>query len=290
MKVLTLNTHSWMEEMQIPKLYTLARMLVDEHVDIIAVQEVNQSRCMPPAADLPGWVSADGALDSIPVHRDNYALLLVRALHQLAPEIPWQWSWIPVHLGFGVFDEGVAVISRHEITEAIQLSHGGGFDYEDVRRRASLAVRSAGLWWVSSHFSWWRDDTDTMFAREWRHVSSSLDRLVDIAPVVLCGDFNVPAGLNGGGYDYVMRSGRWSDSFYQAREVHGEATVHTTIHGWDDNEQALRIDYVFTSPGVEATRHSVVFPDTTAEALSDHSGIVVELEPTCGASPRHLTA
>ncbi|WP_151548588.1 MULTISPECIES: endonuclease/exonuclease/phosphatase family protein [Corynebacterium] len=286
MKVLTLNTHSWMEEMQIPKLYSLARMLVDESIDIIALQEVNQSRCMPPAADLEGWIPARDALDSIAVHGDNYALLLVQALRQLDSHTAWSWTWIPVHRGFGVFDEGTAIVSRHGIAEARQLSHGGDFEYDDVRRRASLAVHSAGLWWVSSHFSWWRGDNDTFFAREWRHMSPQLDQLRRLAPVVLCGDFNVPAGDTDGGYDYVMRSGQWSDSFHQAAEVQGEATVHTTIHGWDDNTQDLRIDYVFTSSGVRARSHTVVFADNSSEAVSDHSGVVVSLDTTPDDDPQ----
>ena len=39
MRFLTLNTHSWCEIHQIDKIRTLAQFIVDQQVDVIAVQE-----------------------------------------------------------------------------------------------------------------------------------------------------------------------------------------------------------------------------------------------------------
>ena len=43
MKMLTLNTHSWLEECALEKLELLVETLIQKKYDIIALQEVNQS-------------------------------------------------------------------------------------------------------------------------------------------------------------------------------------------------------------------------------------------------------
>ena len=52
MKLLTLNTHSWLEVHQIPKIFELAQFIVREQVDVVALQEVNQF-VKSPAVDAP---------------------------------------------------------------------------------------------------------------------------------------------------------------------------------------------------------------------------------------------
>ena len=47
MRFLTLNTHSWCEIHQIDKIRTLAQFIVDQQVDVIALQEVNQLTSTP---------------------------------------------------------------------------------------------------------------------------------------------------------------------------------------------------------------------------------------------------
>ena len=42
MRFLTLNTHSWCEIYQIAKIRTLAKFIIEQQVDVIALQEVNQ--------------------------------------------------------------------------------------------------------------------------------------------------------------------------------------------------------------------------------------------------------
>ena len=54
MKIMTLNTHSLAEPEYESKLAAFAGSLVQIKPDIIALQEVNQSRSAPPAAS--GWL------------------------------------------------------------------------------------------------------------------------------------------------------------------------------------------------------------------------------------------
>ena len=43
MKLLTLNTHSWLEENQLEKLDILCEAIITEDYDLISLQEVNQT-------------------------------------------------------------------------------------------------------------------------------------------------------------------------------------------------------------------------------------------------------
>ena len=304
MKLLTLNVHAWLEVAQIPKIYALAHEIVQRDVDVVCLQEVNQFIESPIVDDVAG-VAGGGLFvgdPQRPVRVDNYARILVEALAHYGAK-QFYWTWDSVHLGFGHFDEGIAVLSRVPIAEVRRIDHCSAFadEYDNVRRRASIAVRLDGgepVWVVSSHFSWWADpaanpDEDPgfpigmlpegsdglLFPHEWRQVSAACSRLREESelPVVIAGDFNNAADVVGQGYELVMADGCWSDSFLTAESVSGEATVHKRIHGWLDNTKALRIDYVFTSAGIAACKHEVVFADDSSSAVSDHSGIIVTL-------------
>ena len=75
MKIMTLNTHSLAEPEYESKLAAFAGSLVQIKPDIIALQEVNQSRSAPPAAS--GWLRESG-----------YVLLCQRLKHSLPLRLP----------------------------------------------------------------------------------------------------------------------------------------------------------------------------------------------------------
>lgn len=275
MKLLSLNTHSWLEPLQLAKIETLARAIVERDVDVVCLQEVNQYHSSPTGpVDSPQHVP----VSSRPLHPDNYVYLLAEFLRELDPEHNWQYSWLDVHLGFGVLNEGEAILSRLPILEVRGLSHGGNYPYDSVKKRDSIAAligTATPTWVVSSHFSWWQDG---QFAAEWRALDPQLRELSAEHPVIIAGDFNNDAAIDDEGYALVTADGFWSDSYLATDNTVGEATVHKQIHGWEENSQALRIDYAFTHPQLAVAAHEVVFADNTAEAISDHSGLLINFE------------
>ena len=52
-KLLTINSHSWMEEDPQKKLEILGKTILENDYDVICVQEVNQLLHSEPAKDLP---------------------------------------------------------------------------------------------------------------------------------------------------------------------------------------------------------------------------------------------
>ena len=80
MKLITLNTHSLIEEHYEEKLHAFAEMVRKEKPDILALQEVNQLACEEiwPDEELPGFVRCRGFL--LPVRRGNHAGRLAELL------------------------------------------------------------------------------------------------------------------------------------------------------------------------------------------------------------------
>ena len=261
-RLLSLNAHAWLEEHQIPKLYRIARAIIDWGVDAVALQEVNQSVETPVLGEEDAQNLGFVGGCERPIRVDNYGALLVQILRQLGAE-NYQLAWGDAHLGFGVYDEGVAIVSRLPVEEVRRLPHAEGFDYDNVRRRLSLGMKvsakptaasegdssphAGSVWVVTGHYSWWEDPAFSdepqgfplgepkpgadkyLLRAEWDYIQPQFVDLASTAPVVLAGDYNNAAHVTGQGYELVLasrESGPWADSFVAAEEVIGEGTVH----------------------------------------------------------------
>ncbi|WYJ92370.1 maltose 6'-phosphate phosphatase [Enterococcus sp. 9E7_DIV0242] len=272
MKILTLNTHSWLEEEPIEKLNQLARTIVDRDYDLIALQEVNQSITAE-----PGQTDAyfhDASLTDLFVHRDNFALLLSKKLQTYGKS--YHWCWLPVHIGYDRFHEGLALFSKHPIEpEGFLVSKQQAFN--DYRTRKILFGKTQldgqDVLAMSCHYSWWTEEQAEGFLKEWQQ---TLDHLADYdLPILLLGDFNNPAEVAGQGHELVLKHFR--DIYQHAEEIDGEHTVIKEIDGWSGNDQKLRIDFVFTSEDISAERYEVVFDGRKTPVISDHFGIEATL-------------
>ena len=286
MRFLTLNTHSWCEIHQIVKIRTLAKFIIEQQVDVIALQEVNQLTSTPVVEHPLHFRGGAG----IPVREDNYALLLVRALEALGAR--YEWTLTETHLGWERYDECVAVLSRLPIRGIKPINMSPGYGYHQVQRRAAQATlietETGTFWCATTHMSWWDFDGEPLFAQEYAHLSQELAECARTAPVLLGGDFNSAAHLSNEGYALVTSSGM-VDTRSLAEHTDGENTVHREIAGWEGSSDAKRIDFVFTDRLVDVASHAVVFRDNSPEAISDHSGLLLEIDPASWAPQSVLT-
>jgi maltose 6'-phosphate phosphatase len=99
---------------------------------------------------------------------------------------------------------------------------------------------------------------------------------------LLGGDFNSAAHLPDEGYAFVTSTGL-IDTRTIAKHAEGENTVHREIAGWEGSSDAKRIDFVFADRMVDVASHAVVFRDNSPEAISDHSGLLLEIDPASWA-------
>lgn len=270
MKVLTLNTHSWLEEHPLEKLHQLCQQIIASDYDLIALQEVNQTIDQPLLTPDTYFHPVE---KQFPLRTDNFAYLLIQALAKQG--VYYHWSWAYNHIGYDLYHEGVALLSKTPIQpKALLVSTTN--EPSDYRRRVVLVgktqVNQQFVTALSCHYSWWENKLG--FAYEWQQTETLLQQLE--TPFLLLGDFNNPASENETGYSLVTNSPlQLKDSFTSAKRISGEYTIEKVIDGWENNQQALRIDYVFVSPEWTISEHKIVFDGRETPVISDHFGIEV---------------
>ena len=114
MKILTLNTHSLMEENYEEKLKQFAEMIKKELPRVFALQEVNQSMSAEEVEKPKGYISCSGGKfigitsgtkekSCIRIREDNHAYRLSQLLWEDGFE--YEWTWIGAKVGYGKYDE-----------------------------------------------------------------------------------------------------------------------------------------------------------------------------------------
>lgn len=272
MNLLTLNTHSWLEENPLEKLKQLAAQIIKEDYALIALQEVNQRIDSLPAISTHNFHPTENQL---PIHEDNFAHLLVQQLNELGHSYHWCWAYN--HIGYSTYHEGVALLSKQPLQpKAVIVSEET--DPHDYRTRVLLIgetkIVEKPITAVCCHYSWWLETGG--FNHEWQQTELALKKCT--TPLVLMGDFNNPASATKTGYDLVLSSPlKLQDSFLVANEKIGEHTVEKAIDGWGENQEKLRIDYIFTSQELTISSYQVTFDGKQTPIISDHFGVAVTI-------------
>ena len=102
MKLLTINVHAWIEENQDEKMEILAKVIAENDYDVVAMQEVNQSMNSPVIFRA--------------IRQDNYGWVLLEKISKYTDRT-YYYHWSNSHIGFGKYDEGVAIITKHPIKD-----------------------------------------------------------------------------------------------------------------------------------------------------------------------------
>lgn len=276
MKLLTLNAHSLVESGYSRKLLEFVQVISREQPDVIALQEVNQTASLEavPQTLLTGYVPAD---PTAVIRGDHHVYQAARLLSDRG--IDYSWTWLPVKRGYEIYDEGVAVMSLSPITATSTPFVSGIRDYENWKTRRLLGVQTQGnphVWFYSVHFGWW-DDEEEPFVLQWENTAAQMP---PCGQIFLMGDFNNPAEIRGEGYDLIEKDG-WHDSYLLAEQKDSGWTVCAAIDGWRNQhvpEQGMRIDQIWCRQPVAVRRSRVLFNQVGSPVVSDHFGVMIELE------------
>jgi maltose 6'-phosphate phosphatase len=273
MNLLTLNTHSWLEAEPLKKLAEIAKVILASESEIVALQEVNQ-KVNSKKVSSEQLTTFCPVKAQTPIHEDNFAYLLVQHLAEKGQR--YYWSWEMSHIGYDIYEEGNALLSKCPMTsEALLVSESQAPTNYRTRKLLLADIKSSkgALSVVSGHFSWW-ENPRTGFAYEWAQLEQYL--ATKQQPFVLLGDLNNPAGT--AGYQLVGNSHLpLQDAFVVAEEMVGEATVEKKIDGWEKNEESLRIDYVFVPENWQVRKYEVVFDGRKTPMVSDHFGLLIQV-------------
>ncbi|WP_100331301.1 endonuclease/exonuclease/phosphatase family protein [Bacillus xiapuensis] len=261
MKLLTLNCHSWMEEDQLEKIKILAETIKERSYDVIALQEVSQP--------------IDSESINERIKQDNFILVLLDELKKLGIT-DYQYFWDFSHIGYGMYEEGVALLTKHPIEEknSFFLTQSEDTNNWKARKIAGIKIRfqNQSIAFYSCHLGWWEDKEEPFTIQ----ADTLCKKAGKDAKYFLMGDFNNDANVSGEGYDYLLSKGLY-DTYQLAKKKDGGATVRGKIAGWEENQQALRVDYIFSSFPVEVEESCVIFNGKHKPVISDHFGVEVTI-------------
>lgn len=274
MKILTLNTHSLQEENMNEKREQFVSFVKDTQPDVIALQEVNQ--LMSAQLYTGDTFGLRFHPEGSELKEGNHALLVAKMLREAG--LHYEWSWLPMKIGYDKYDEGLALFSRKPILESADLLASRIDEYTDFRTRRILGIRNEDGWFYSIHLSWWLDPNEP-FIEQWNRLTPLLADQTPADLVVLMGDFNSDANVHGQSADVVKASG-WFDTYEMAQTKDGGMTVGGLIDGWEDqpDQGAKRIDQVWVDRKTPVSSSRVVFNGTNEPVVSDHYGVLVELD------------
>lgn len=271
-KLLTLNTHSWVEENSQEKLMILAQTIAKEKYSAIALQEVNQSQeseIVPSDSKLlEGYIPSN---QLPPIKTDNFALALVSELKKLG--LSYFWSWAPAHMGYYTYEEGLAILSLEPIDE-LETSFVCNVKSFDGFGRSTIGIRRDDTWFYSVHFTRWEENLDS-FEYQWGEFSNLIDKHKD-KKIYVMGDFNCPAHIEGKGYALMLKNEVFKDTYLLAEEKIGSNTTPGVIDGWrDTGETSMRIDYIITNHTPKVICSEVIFDGNKYPVVSDHFGVAI---------------
>jgi maltose 6'-phosphate phosphatase len=262
LKVMILNLHCYQEDNQDYKLAQIAKAIDELNADLVCFQEVAEQ-----------WNNGAGDWQTNSARRINE--LLDAPYH-----IYTDWS----HLGFDIYREGVAILSKYPfIAQESRYVSNDNDPYSIHSRKVvmtQVSVPYIGLLNVfSAHLSWWEDGFKQQFESlsDWaRHKHDS-----QVAGTLLCGDFNVATGSQG--YRLVIDGNEYEDQYLSAiMQPAGIQSLLVNDAYWR-HQQAndYRIDYIFMNKASElyATSARVLFTDQDYGRVSDHCGYFMTFEP-----------
>lgn len=292
MKLLTLNCHSLQEKNAAKKQAWFVDVVARERPDLIALQEVNQTRTAPlvDPTRLAGFCPDPNC--PVPVRWDNHAAEVANRLRRAG--LPCTWTWTAAKVGYGIYDEGLALFSLTQPiaqVDAFRISHSS--DYENWRTRKVLGVRldRNESWFYTVHMGWWQDPEEP-FQAQWQVLEQGLESKRKAGPVWLLGDFNGPAEVRDESYDLIRSSG-WKDTYTLAQKKDSGLTVEGVIDGWRDKladpegTNGMRIDQIWCSQQVPVANSYVMFNGKNGPQVSDHYGVQIEAaEPGKGVNAR----
>lgn len=290
MRLLTLNTHSLVEKEYEQKLQSFVQAIVRLQPDVIALQEVNQtspigklgSEAANPLTEAQTIGRFVSGQEQQPITADNHVARVAAMLRSQG--VKYEWTWLPMKLGYSTYDEGMAILSKKPIAQVDVKRLTKTSEYTDWRCRYLLGIQLKGStdWFYATHLGWWQDEVEP-FKDQWQRLELYLKEKKQAGRVFLLGDFNSPAEVRREGYDLIETNG-WFDTYKLATVKDDGYTVEGIIDGWRDklppdaDGMGMRIDQIWCSSKVQVKSSQVRFNGGNEAVVSDHFGILVELE------------
>ena len=275
--VLTLNLHTCQEKDPRKKLDRVADFIALYHLDVVCFQECAQHEegvlGATPMAPFQGETPLAVDNEEYPGNSAWLVQKRLKEVHGLDYFFVWTWA----HTGFGVYQEGSAVLARHKITSRGEALVSTEEEKSSPSRRdilwADMEISGFGpLRMVSTHLGWGGDQMTQI-----RNLESALGKQNPI-PTLVAGDFNMEPSFPG--YKVLKEEFKFRDDFIASPDRGRQASTM----------DSRRIDYLWSLPGFPLAplkAWTVFRPQQTGSLapVSDHSGLVVWYGNSSNISP-----
>lgn len=270
--ILTLNLHTYQEEMQNQKFNTITELIGKMDIDFIAFQECAQNKSA---------VIVDGI-----VREDNMALIITNNLKEkFDAHYSYIWDW--AHYGWTVWEEGIAVLSKHPLTDTESRYISSNVSTTSITSRKALygsyEIPEGKLNFFSVHTHWRTSETDNEHNNQIKSIQQMADQKNVSNPSVatfVCGDFNVNPTSSypwSEGYHTMINNNEYIDTF---GEVYTDAndsprSIYNTVGGTYPG----RIDYIFMKNEslFKVLDSQIIFTSAIIGKVSDHSGVLTKI-------------
>lgn len=271
--VLTINLHTYQETRQNEKLNMITDLIGKMDVDFIAFQECAQNKAV--------------AIFTGIIREDNMALVIsqrIKEKYHIEYNFAWNWS----HYGWNVWEEGVAVLSKHPVVQSddryISSETGTG---SITSRKVIYAscLTQAGLFNIfSAHTHWRTSAADEEQNNQIKNIRLMVTEKESTAPgcvSFVCGDFNGNPTSDypwSEGYNTMMKGGVYSDTFleiYPDANLKPAQSMYNTIGG----DFPGRIDYIFMKKDgrYRIASSQIIFTTDVVGEVSDHFGVLTKV-------------
>ena len=262
MKILTINVHAWLEKNQMEKIDILAKAIAEKQYDVIAMQEVNQLMNNPVIFD--------------DIRQENYGWVLLEKLQEYT-DTDYYYHWSNSHIGYGKYDEGLAIITKHKLLDVDEFycTRAQSVNTITSRRINSATIEYKGqiMEFYTCHMNLPTNQEEKMAD----NIQTILKRSQTDNLKILMGDFNTDAINSPEDYKMILSQGLY-DTYTMAKEKDSGITVGGNIDGWSKSKEEKRIDYILSNKEIKVKSSKVIFNGENHPVVSDHYGLEVILD------------
>lgn len=272
--ILTLNLHTYQESQQAYKLQMLSDVIGQMDVDFIAFQECAQNQSTPDIGN--------------GIHEDNMALI-IRDLISDNYGVDYNYSWDWAHYGWSVWEEGVAVLSKHPLIDSDSRYVSTSTSTGNLTSRkviyGSYQVPEGNVNLFSAHTHWRLSETDEEQNNQIQNIKDMVvekEGLGSNSLSLVCGDFNSNPTSDypwSEGYNTMMVGNEYVDSFLDVNPD-ANTTPAQSIYNTIGGSFPGRIDYVFmgSHPNYSVLASQIIFTNSIVGSVSDHFGVLTKIE------------
>lgn len=252
LKILTQNLHCLVEENIQEKQERIAQKILELDIDFVFLQEVAQT-------------SINQTVSANEINSDNYALALQQILQSKGKK--YDLNYIAIKESFGIYDEGVGILSKHKLDFCDSKYISKIQEYSDWKSRMVLIcktkIEGLDIHLATTHFGW--SDGYEVFEEQF---DIAVENMMDKDFAILAGDYNItPDSIE---YKHIINH-HWYDTLANTTQFNSP-----TFRGDDLTKgERVRLDYVMTNKQTSLLESQILFDE---DRVSDHLGVYVKIE------------